>query len=99
MQYVAMLWTEKKGKLLQAFGPYQTHRIAEQATEKLSEWPAFRSGTWEIIEVYPDPPETHTAPIIPYVPSYTYNTVYTYPQTFTYSGLTSSALTVQQLPR
>lgn len=97
MQYIAMFWTEKKGKLLQVFGPYMSRLLAEAATEKLDEWPALRSGTWEIVEVYPDPKPDHPAPIIPYVPSYTYNTVYTYPQGFTYSG--TGYTTIQQLPR
>jgi hypothetical protein len=55
MQYIAMLWTEKKGKLLQTFGPYPTEKAAWDATERLNDWPAIRDGQWDVVALYSNP--------------------------------------------
>lgn len=57
MQYIAMLWTEKKGKLLQVFGPYPTPEAANAACDRLADWPAIKDGTWEVVPLHANPKE------------------------------------------
>ncbi len=75
-QYIAMMWTEKKGKLLQTFGPYPSESAAQDACERISQWPMAKNGVWEVTELYPDPPER--APVA--YPAAWGGTVYVYPQ-------------------
>lgn len=55
MQYIALLWTEKKGKLLQVFGPYPNEKSAQDAADRVADWPAIKDGQWEVVPLYPNP--------------------------------------------
>lgn len=82
-----MLWTREKDKLLQVFGPYPTEKAANDAADRLDEWPAIKNGEWEVIPLHANPkgPVQQTA-----TQSWTGGTITLYGQTFptTYSQLT-----------
>jgi hypothetical protein len=87
-QYIAMMWTEKKGKLLQVFGPYPSEYAAQSACDRISQWPMAKNGVWEVTELYPNPPQDHAVgSTVTLYPTYTqWNWPVVYPTTVTIQG-------------
>lgn len=90
-QYIAVMWTEKKGKLLQTFGPYPTENAAQEACDRIGAWPMAKNGVWEVVEMFPEP-ENGTA--VRYQSTGWAGTMYVYPQATTPWQYTSPTITL-----
>lgn len=90
-QCIAILRTAKDEDILQVFGPYATEAAALAAVDWLMDWPAMKIGWWEVVPLYPDPPQhpypAYTPNAGPYQ-TYTYQlspaATFTIPVTTTY---------------